>query len=283
MLLPGAGIRFERQLWGFKTTFAGSRGFVKMRRMIIAVRVMCVTVLLAAFPFRAGAITNALTLRENQNGGSYQYRAPEKTNDGWETGSLSSANLDAGLINEFFERLNAHYYTNTHSVLLVRSNKLVVEEYFPGPYEDGKYRTFNRDTLHTVQSATKSVNSLLIGIAIEQHLIQDVDEKISTFFPEFTGKDNIRLRHFLSMSAGLAWNEHELPYTDARNNCIRMNHTNDPVHFALERASVAAPGTRFAYNSGISVGLGEIIRKASGLPADKFAERNLFKPLGISN
>lgn len=226
----------------------------------------------------------------------YQYTVPDRTNDGWETGNLSSENLNASLINEFFQRINDHNYTNLHihSVLIVRNNKLVVEEYFPGkepifgptlqqPLDWRKYQVFNRDTLHTLESATKSVNSILIGIAIDQHLIHGVDEKISTFFPEFTGKDDIRLKHFLSMTAGLDWNENKIPYTDPRNDCIRMDHTNDPVRFLLERPVVAAPGTKFVYNSAIAVTLGEIIRKASGLPVDKFAESNLFKPLGISD
>jgi CubicO group peptidase (beta-lactamase class C family) len=212
--------------------------------------------------------------------------------------------LNASLINEFFDQINHHIYTNLHSVLIVRNNKLVVEEYFPGTepvipqtlygsrsrmskresFTRYRYRVeYNRDTLHTLQSATKSVNSILIGIAIDQHLIHGVDEKISTFFPEFTGKDGIRLKHFLSMTAGLDWNENKIPYTDPRNDCIRMNRTNDPVRFLLERPAVAAPGTKFVYNSAIAVALGEIIRKVSGMPVDKFAERNLFKPLGISD
>lgn len=240
--------------------------------------------LLASFPVYGSAegLTNAIPTDDNQNSGSYQYHVPERTSDGWDTADLRRMGLDAALITEFFNRLNAHFCTNMHSVLLVRSNMLVVEEYFAGTEEDGQQRTFNRETLHTVQSVTKSVTSLLIGIAVDRHLIQSADERISTFFPEFTDKADIRLKHFLSMTAGLAWDE-ETPYADPRNDWYRMHHTNDPVRFVLSRPVVAAPGARFVYSSGWSVTLGEVIRKVSGLRADKFAERFLFEPLGISN
>jgi CubicO group peptidase (beta-lactamase class C family) len=135
------------------------------------------------------------------------------------------------------------------------------------------------------------VNSLLIGIAIDQKMIRGVDEKLSTFFPEYKSvfekngseKDPICLKHLLSMTAGLAWDESSLPYTDARNDHVAMNNSEDQIRYVLERPLVAAPGTKFNYSSGISIVLGEIIHKVSGMRADKFAEQHLFKPLGISD
>src|SRR5260221_11943468 len=110
----------------------------------------------------------------------------QQTNDAdWETADLQTANLNADLIKELFDRIGDKSYKNIHSVLLVRNGKLVVEKYFPGQEEDGQYRAYQRNTLHGIHSATKSVNSILIGIAIDQHLIKSVDEKISAFFPEY--------------------------------------------------------------------------------------------------
>ena len=62
-----------------------------------------------------------------------------------------------------------------------------------------------------------------------------------------------------------------------------MYRSKDPVRFVLERPLGATPGTKFVYNSGISVTLGEILYKVSGLRADQFAEHYLFAPLGISD
>jgi len=212
----------------------------------------------------------------------------KKPNDGWEIADLATAHLNADLIKELLERIRNNTYKNIHSVLLVKNGKLVVEEYFSGQQEDGKHQTFTRDTPHEIHSATKSINSILIGIAIDQKLIRSVDEKISIFFPEYADifvdgkRDAICLKHLLSMTAGLSWDEWTNSYTSARNDHVAMNRSKDPVRYTLERPVVAAPGTKFAYSSGISIVLGEIIHKVSGLSVDKFAERHLFAPLGIS-
>lgn len=227
----------------------------------------------------------------------YQYTVPKATNDGWETAHVSSENIDADVLKDLFDRVLNDTYQNIHSVLLVKNGKLVVEEYFPGWIKDGRYRwhwrywryrVFKRDTLHCLYSVTKSVNAILIGIAIDQHLIRGVEEKISAFFPEYADifadseKDKIRLKHFLSMTA-LAWDEWTYPDTDVRNDHVSMNLSHDPVRYALERPVVGAPGTKFAYNSGHAITMGQIIYKVSGLRADKFAERYLFAPLGIKD
>lgn len=218
----------------------------------------------------------------------YQYTVPKATNDGWETAHVSGENIDADVLKDLFDRILNETYQNIHSVLLVKNGKLVVEEYFPGRDRKGRYRAFKRDTLHELHSVTKSVNAILIGIAIDQHLIRGVEEKISAFFPEYADifadseKDKICLKHFLSMTA-LAWDEWTYPYTDVRNDHISMDRSYDPVRYALERPVVGAPGTKFVYNSGIAITMGQIIYKVSGLRANKFAERYLFAPLGIKD
>ena len=190
---------------------------------------------------------------------------------------------------DLLDRISDQSYKNIHSVLLVRNGRLVVEEYFAGQDSEGKEQMFGRDTLHMQQSVTKSVNSILIGIAIDQHLIGGVDEKIATFFPEEADlfadakKGSIRIKDCLSMTAGLAWTESGFPYTDPRNDAFGLNRSKDPVRYVFEKPVVAAPGETFVYHTGISVALGEILHQASGLWPDEFAERHLFGPLGIKD
>ncbi len=126
-------------------------------------------------------------------------------------------------------------YKNIHGIVLIRNGKLAFEEYFHGQDSAGKPVAFDQNTLHEMHSATKSVNSLLIGIAIDKGLIHSVDEKIAAFLPRYAdvfaadkGKAAITLKDCLSMTAGLEWDE-ELPYTDPRNDHVAMNASPDPI------------------------------------------------------
>jgi hypothetical protein len=85
------------------------------------------------------------------------------------------------------------------------------------------------------------------------------------------------------MTAGLSWDE-SLPYTDPRNDHVAMNNAGDPIRYVLERPLATKPGTRFLYSSGISIALGDVIHKASGLRTDEFAEAaaSLHNLVGIT-
>ena len=222
---------------------------------------------------------------------SYHYVVPEKVNDGWETASLASENINADLITDMFERIGDNTYKNITSVLIVKDGKLVVEEYFPRQkvLDEHRVRALKRVSPQQIYSATKSVTAVLIGLAIDRHLIAGVHEKISTFFPEYAdvfardGRDRLCLKDFLTMSAGLSWDEWTYSYAESRNDALKELLSPDPIRYVLERPLLAAPGTKFSYSTGNSLVLGQIIYKVSGLRADKFAERYLFEPLGISD
>ena len=251
---------------------------------------MCSNSIKAAFVLfiLTGAGIAGLSWKKDQ-ASTYHYSVPQETNDGWETASLDTENIDAVLVGKMFKRIKNQSYKNIHSVLVVRNGKLVIEEYFPGRDSNGKYRTFNRDTPHELHSVTKSVNSILIGIAIDQRLIGGVDEKLSAVFPEYAGifadhkRDPIQMKHLLTMSAGLSWDEWTKPYSDPRNDLAVMDRSQDRIQYVLSRPVVAEPGAKFDYNGGLSFALGEIVRRRSGMRTDKFAEQYLFGPLGITN
>ena len=214
----------------------------------------------------------------------------EKTKDGWEPASPADEKLDAAMVSAMLERVRGGAYRNVRSVIIARNGKLVVEEYFPRTEGDRREQALRRASPVESTSATKSVTSMLIGIAIDRGLIRSADERLATFFPEYAdvfaadpGRAKITLKDLLTMTAGLAWDEWTLPYTDPRNDHIAMVRSDDPIRYVLERPVVAAPGETFAYNSGLSIILGQVIFKVSGLRADKFAERHLFEPLGITD
>jgi CubicO group peptidase (beta-lactamase class C family) len=87
----------------------------------------------------------------------------------------------------------------------------------------------------------------------------------------------------LSMSTGLYWDEWTYPYYDSRNTHVAMNRSSDQLRFVMEQPVVASPGATFLYNSGVSIALGAIVGKVSGMAVGAFAEEYLFGPLGITD
>jgi CubicO group peptidase (beta-lactamase class C family) len=77
-------------------------------------------------------------------------------------------------------------------------------------------------------------------------LIPSLDEPIFRYFPKYgdlrnTEKDRIRLRHLLTMSAGLKWDEN-VPDTDSVHGEMRTWRSADHIRTALEPTMDAAPG-----------------------------------------
>ena len=219
---------------------------------------------------------------KNQHGLSqhdYQYSVPDKIDDGWETASLIEANVNSAKIINLIKNILAGEYPNTHSVLLVKDGKLLLEEYFYG---------YNRDDLHYLASATKSITSILVGISLDQDMIRDVDQNVFQIFPDYLGtkwiskKYEITLRHLLSMTSGIEWDENR-SINDPRHDYFAMRRGGDWIRYVFNKELVAPPGQEFNYNGGLSALLGEIIRRTSGLDAEKFSEKYFFDPLGISH
>ena len=137
-------------------------------------------------------------------------------------------------------------------------------------------------------SASKSVTSILVGIAVDQNMIPDVDQKVYEYFPEYKDtkwvnqKYDIRLKHVLTMSAGIDWVDWKYPHHDARNSTGAMARSGDWIKFVLDRDMIERPGNRFNYSDGLTMLLGGIIKRSTGMYADEFAEKHLFTPLGIS-
>ena len=183
---------------------------------------------------------------------------------------------------------------NVHSVLVVHQGKLVFERYFTGKDEvpvsflgtSVEDVTFDAHTLHSLKSVSKSVSSLVVGIAIDQGLIRSVDEPILSFFPELADirtpeRDRLLLRHALGMTLGLQWVE-AMPWNNSANDEVRMYVSGDACRYVLTRPVVAPPGEQFFYSTGALALISAIVRKTTGQPLDEFARAHLFKPLGIS-
>ena len=214
---------------------------------------------------------------------------PIHLGDGWPIDKPENVGVDGARLCGIADRLAATN-ANVHALVVVRHGKLVFEQYFSG-YDDpwgvpeGQF-DFDATTKHDMRSISKSVTSLLVGIAIDRKLIGGVDEPVVKFFPEFAslktpGWDNITIRHLLTMSSGIKWDEN-LPWTDPKNDEPHRGQDPEPIRYVLGKPVAAPPDTVWNYNGGGTDLLGSIIERVSGKPFDVIAREALFQPLGIA-
>jgi hypothetical protein len=229
------------------------------------------------------------------------YVVPVETDDGWPTASLSDKGLETEPLVRLLSRLSEADDHLIHSILVAKDGALVFEAYFDGSdmnfFDENlliscvlclEEKHFTRDDLHFTASVTKSVTSMVLGVAVDREHISGTDLPMVSFFPDYAqfrtpAKDSITIHHMLSMTAGLPYDEGTYPIADPRNDAHRMFVTEDPLAFVLGEDVVRPPGTTYIYNSGTTVLLGEIIRRSTGQSFADFAEEHLFGPLGITS
>ena len=172
--------------------------------------------------------------------------------------------------------------------MIVKDGLLCYENYFPGSDENYGHElghvSHSDTSLHDMRSITKSIISACVGIAIDQGLIENTNQKIASFFPELAFSDSKQdwtIEHFLTMSTGLNWNE-DVPYDNPENDEIQMTYADDPIRYVLEQPLDTLPGVTFNYNGGATQVLAEIVERSSKMSIKAFAIRHLFDPLGIN-
>jgi len=225
----------------------------------------------------------------------YVYVQPPETGDGWQTASLNDVGMNKNKIVDLINKIQNQVYQEVHSVVIVKDGKLVFEEYFSGHdfgyYGEnyhGRYINFNRDTRHNTHSATKSITSALVGIAIDKGFIKSVNDSIFSYLPKYASlkneqKSKITIEHLLTMTSGLQWNEWDISVSESNHDIVRFNSSSDPINYLLSKPMLTTPGTSFYYNGGAVDLLGEIVKSASEWTVKQFSQKYLFEPLGISN
>jgi CubicO group peptidase (beta-lactamase class C family) len=185
--------------------------------------------------------------------------------------------IPANLLDSIAITGNNGTYPNLDGVIITKGGKLIFETYFHG---------LSKDNLHDTRSAFKSVTGLLIGIAIDKGFIKNVHEKVYTFFPEYKPygnwtilKDSMTIEHLLEMKSGFDCEE-----WDGSKDCEDdMENTQDWIKFCLDLPLKNKPGTHWDYTSINAMLLGGIIAHATHMTVSDFADKYLFKPLGIIN
>jgi CubicO group peptidase (beta-lactamase class C family) len=157
-----------------------------------------------------------------------------------------------------------------HSLLVSRRGELVFERYYNGR---------RAERLANIKSASKSVVSALVGIAIDRKLIPDVSTPIATYFSDLARdtdprKREITVEHLIMMRPGLEG-------TSGRNYGAWVTSRNW-VRYALSRPMFAAPGEEMEYSTGNTHLLSAILTMATGKSTLQFANDTLATPMGFS-
>jgi len=216
---------------------------------------------------------------------TYQDVQPEDIDDGL----LVSHAEDEGMRVTFLEDLENDIldgkYTNMHSVLVARNNKLVFETYHAGEDVFGKFVSWKRSSVHNIHSATKSFASAFVGIALEQRNL-GLDTRLFDHFPEYDFADDlmkmsITVDDALSMSNGIKWDEWSAPYEDPANSHEAMYRSGNWIDYVVNLPMEDSPGNSFRYNSGISITLGQFAANLANMSLGEFSDSYFFQPLGI--
>lgn len=164
--------------------------------------------------------------------------------------------------------------TGTHAFLVVHADRLVYERYFGGS---------DRQTLETSFSVAKSFLSTLVGIAIDEGLIGSIDDPVTQYLPELVDRDprfeRITIRHLLTMSSGLRYEEQELPLPWGDD--VDTYYGTDLRDLALTKTEIERPpGQSWLYNNYNPLLLGMVLERAARMSVSEYMATRLWQPLG---
>ena len=207
--------------------------------------------------------------------------------DDWATATPESSGLSPAHLRRLEKDITAGEFKKITSILVARHGKLVYEN-----YPDGS----NGQSLRNTRSATKTIASILAGIAIDKGLLTGVDARVFSFFPDKQPfehsdprKDKMTVEDLLTMSSILECDDSN---SFSRGNEERMYVVEDWVKFTLDLPVRGFPGwttkpqdsphgRSFSYCTAGAATVGILLEQATGMPLVDFAKKHLFDPLGI--
>ena len=224
----------------------------------------------------------------------------------------ASAGVDPAPIRSLDEDIRSGKLKLVDSLLVMRCDEVLFDRRYPhdygriyfkeahtrgplnarmsGPYnyfDPAWHPYFHGTDEHTMQSVSKTVTSIILGIAITRG---DFKAPLSTpvlhYFDEKSVKNldarkrRMTLEDLLTMRSGLDWNE-DVAYDDPANPSDLMEATDDWVQFVIDRPMQSEPGTVFAYSSGVAELFAYLFKKETGSDIEQYARLHLFGPLGI--
>lgn len=191
--------------------------------------------------------------------------------NGWPTSTPEAQGIDSAVLADALEQIRVRHIP-IHSLLIERHGHIVLDSYFY-PFAD--------DRLHNVYSVTKSVTSMLVGIAMAEHRLDDLNVPVYPLLAAQTADDprkaNITLANLLSMTSGLDCRGEGR--TTLLQQMLRSPHL---ANYMLSRPVENDPGKVFDYCGGNAEVVSAVLTRKTGSSALALAEAQLFAPLGIA-
>ncbi|KJD36881.1 beta-lactamase [Tamlana sedimentorum] len=158
----------------------------------------------------------------------------------------------------------------TIAYVIIKNDSIWFEKYYDGYNKDSKTNSF---------SMAKSITSALLGKAIMDGYIKNLDQPLSDFYPQYNYAKTT-VGDLSSMASGLDWVEH---YTSPFSVTARANYDDDLAETILNQKVVKTPGVEFEYLSGSTALLGMVIQKATGKTLANYLSESFWKPMGAAN
>jgi CubicO group peptidase (beta-lactamase class C family) len=195
----------------------------------------------------------------------------ESLNGYWESSTPEDQGIDSESLVAMLKKIKDEQF-KIRGIIIIRNDHLVLECYVH-PYD--------RDVMHDVKSVSKSIISVIVGIALREGMIKNLDQKVYEFLPEYfkteeLQKKEISLRHLLTMTSGLDVDENGPIMAEI------MSHE-DLIEATINRPMITSPGKTFTYCTLLTHTMADILTKASGMDLLEFSRQYLFETLGIVN
>jgi hypothetical protein len=165
----------------------------------------------------------------------------------------------------------------TDGLLIIKDNKVVFEDYFNGNTSTSK---------HISWSVAKSFLSALVGIALNDGLIDDINDPITKYLPDFkgTGYEGIKIKNILQMSSGVLFNE---DYADPNSDINKFGRAvalgTSFRDFAKTLTNHKEQGTYNHYVSIDSQMLGFLLIEVTGMPLREYLQKNIWEKIGMED
>ena len=161
------------------------------------------------------------------------------------------------------------------AAIMLQDGEVIFEHYSGG---------WSKESQSCIFSVTKTITSMLCGIALKEGYINSVDDYVTDYIPEFKDADpnfsKLKIEHLLDMTAGLDFKENYAlnPFSKM----ARLYMGNNSLKTLKRLKFSHSPGENYSYNSATTAILGIVIERAVRKPYAEYLSEKIWKPLGMS-